>query len=154
MEPTWLEEARKAAARKPRSLLFLCVQNSARSQLAEALARHLAPAGVSVSSAGSQPATVRPQVLEVLSERGVSTSGLHSKSVDDLGDKVVDLVVTLCAEEVCPVFLKNVPHLHWALPDPARVQGEPARLDAFRQVRDELLVRLPVLFSVKGEDHV
>lgn len=130
-----------------RHILFLCVANSARSQMAEGIARYLAPAGVRVSSAGSEPSTVRPQAVAVLAEVGIDISGHDSKGVDDVV-RPVDAVVTLCAEEVCPVWLGDAHRVHWGLPDPAAARGRPgARLDAFREVRDELRRRLAVVFA-------
>ena len=144
-------EAAIVRAIQPRHLLFLCVQNSARSQLAEGIARFLAPPGVTVSSAGSSPAFVRPQAIQVLKEIGIDISSHRSKSIDEIDAAVVDTVITLCAEEVCPVFLGNALRLHWALPDPARAAGdEAARLDAFRAVRDELFRRLKLMFEGWG----
>ena len=141
-------EAAILRALAPRHILFLCVQNSARSQLAEGIARFLAPPGVTVSSAGSSPAFVRPQAIQVLREIGIDASGHRSKSIDEIDAASVDAVVTLCAEEVCPVFLGDAVRLHWALPDPAQAAGdEAARLDAFRAVRDELFRRLKLMFE-------
>jgi arsenate reductase len=141
-------EAAILRALAPRHLLFLCVQNSARSQLAEGIARFLAPAGVTVSSAGSSPAFVRPQAIQVLGEIGIDISGHRSKSTDEFAGTAVDAVVTLCAEEVCPVFPGDVVRLHWGLPDPAKAPGdERARLDAFRAARDELFRRLKLVFA-------
>jgi thioredoxin type arsenate reductase len=128
------------------SLLFLCVANSARSQLAEGLACRLAPPGTRVYSAGSEPGTINPLAVRVLAEVGVDASAQHSKGLDAIPLEEIDLVVTLCAEEVCPLFPRPVRKLHWPLPDPARATGSDAeRLAAFRAVRDELANRLPTL---------
>ena len=130
-----------------RHILFLCVANSARSQMAEGIARRLAPERVRVSSAGSMPTSVRPQAAAVLREIGIDIGDQRSKSVDDV-EGLVDVVITLCAEEVCPVWLGSAERLHWALPDPAAVEGtEEQKLEAFRAVRDELLRRLGVFFG-------
>ncbi len=124
-------------------VLFMCVANSARSQLAEGLARRLAPPGVEVASAGSEPGTIRPEAVRVLAERGIDASSQASKGVDALDASRVTHVVTLCAEEVCPVFQGDVERLHWPHPDPAAAEGdEEARLDAFRAVRDDIEARL------------
>ncbi len=132
----------------PRRLLFMCVQNSARSQLAEAIARHLAPQGVEVFSAGSQPTSVRPEVLQVLEEKGISTQGLRSKSVEDIDADAIDMVVTLCKKEVCPVFPRPIRRLHWGLPDPAKIENPRKRLEAFRALRDDLIDRIELLLHV------
>lgn len=125
-------------------ILFLCVANSARSQMAEGLARHLLGPDVDVMSAGSAPGRVNPIAVEVLAEIGIDISHHESKSVEVIDRARVDLVVTLCAEEVCPVFLGQVARLHWPLPDPALAPpgGERAR---FREVRDELQRRITAL---------
>ena len=105
----WRAEAEALRAKRPRHILFLCVANSARSQMAEGIARSLAPPGVKVSSAGSSPASVRPQAIQVLKEIGIDISGHQSKGLDSIDAGSVDAVITLCAEEVCPVFLGKAP---------------------------------------------
>ena len=120
-------------------ILFLCVANSARSQMAEGIARSLAPSGVKIWSAGSRPTSVRPEAIAVLQEIGIDISGPSSKSVAEIPAAEVDTVITLCAEEECPVFLGKARRLHWGLPDPAAAGGsEEERLAAFRKTRDEL----------------
>ena len=145
---SWQREAEELRQLSPRHLLFLCVANSARSQMAEGIARSLAPAGVKVSSAGSKPSRVNPVAIRALDELGIDIRSQVSKSVDDISPDGVDAVVTLCAEEVCPVFLGKAHRLHWALPDPAGVGStEEEQLQAFRDVRDELRRRLAVVFA-------
>jgi arsenate reductase len=144
----WLVEAAVLRALSPRGVLFLCVANSARSQLAEGMARFLAPAGVTVWSAGSSPTRVRPEAVTVLAEVGIDISGHHSKAVSEIPANDVEIVITLCGEEECPVFLGKARRLHWGLPDPAGVTGaDTDRLDAFRRTRDELRRRLEVVFA-------
>ena len=143
----WRTEAEELRIRAPRHILFLCVANSARSQLAEGVARALAPPGVRISSAGSRPTRVRPQAVAVLEELEIDTSGHRSKGIDEV-ERPVDAVVTLCAEEVCPVWLGSALRIHWELPDPASVDGTDAeKLRVFREVRDELRRRLAVVFG-------
>lgn len=147
-EPRWRVEALLLRALRPKHLLFMCVANSARSQLAEGLARALAPVNVRVSSAGSAPGSVRPQAVRVLQELGIDISHHRSKRVEDVNADSVDAVITLCADEVCPVFSRHVTRVHWALPDPAAVTGDEATvLNAFRDVRNELHRRLRVVFE-------
>lgn len=129
-----------------RSLLFLCVANSARSQMAEGLARHLLGPDYTIQSAGSQPAFVHPLALEVLSEIGIDASAQRSKSVQEIDLSRVDLIITLCAEEVCPLVPGRTERLHWPLPDPAAAT-EAAQRDHFRQVRDALQQRLLTLHA-------
>ena len=144
----WRAEAAALRALRPRGILFLCVANSARSQLAEGLARALAPAGVTVWSAGSAPSRVRPEAIAVLAELGIDITSQRSKHVDTIPADQVDVVITLCAEEECPLFLGRATRLHWGLPDPAAAGGAEAdRLAAFRAVRDELRMRLAAVFG-------
>jgi len=127
-------------------ILFLCVGNSARSQMAEGIARELLPAEVKVWSAGSRPTRVRPEAVAVLREIGIDISAHRSKAVAEIPAAEVDTVITLCGEEECPLFYGKAERLHWGLPDPAAVTGpEAARLAAFRQVRDELRTRIAAL---------
>jgi arsenate reductase len=128
--------------------LFLCVANSARSQMAEGIARAMLPPEVKVWSAGSRPTSVRPEAIAVLAEIGIDISGHRSKAVTEIPAAEVDTVVTLCGEEECPVFLGQATRLHWGLPDPAAtVGGEAERLAAFRRVRDELRARIADLLD-------
>lgn len=122
-------------------ILFLCVHNSARSQLAEGILRALAGDRVEVFSAGSEPSFVHPLAIKVLRERGIDASQQRSKSVTEFANEKFDYVITLCAEEVCPVFLGAAQKSHWALPDPAAVPPE-QQLNAFRKTADELENRL------------
>ena len=146
--PEWIIEAGVIRALKPRGILFLCVANSARSQMAEGIARSLAPKGIKIMSAGSRPAGVRPEAVAVLKEIGIDISGQWSKNVSEIPPSEVDTVITLCAEEECPLFLGNARRIHWGLQDPAGIQGAgQERLDEFRKIRDELKRRLDLLFS-------
>jgi arsenate reductase len=131
-----------------KGILFLCVANSARSQIAEGIARSLAPAGVKVWSAGSRPTRVRREAIAVLKEIGIDISYHRSKAVAEIPTAEVDTVITLCGDEECPLFLGEARRLHWGLPDPAAVDGsEDERLDAFRGTRDELRRRLQVFLA-------
>lgn len=151
----WLIESRLIRALEPKHLLVLCVANSARSQMAEGIARSLAPAGVQVSSAGSEPSRVNPFAIQALDEIGIDASSHRSEGTDDVAAGVergetppVDAVITLCAEEVCPVWLHDAARAHWPHPDPAGVSGSDEQiLDSFRHVRDELVRKLETLFE-------
>jgi arsenate reductase len=147
-EVDWLTEAEELRRLAPRHLLFLCVANSARSQMGEGIARALAPVGVTISSAGSRPSRVNPLAIRALDELGIDIRGHHSKSVATISPDGVEAVVTLCAEEVCPVFLGKALRVHWGLPDPAAAAGtDDEKLKAFRDVRDELRRRLEAVFG-------
>ena len=132
-------------------VLFLCVANSARSQMAEGIARQLSGDGLRIQSAGSAPSRVNPLALRALAEIGVDASGPRSKSVGEIDRATVDTVITLCAEEVCPVYLGTARRLHWPLPDPAgHREGEEAGLEHFRSVRDELRRRIAQWLQQEG----
>lgn len=122
-------------------ILFMCVANSARSQIAEGWARKLLGSGVRIQSAGTQPAGVNPYAIEVMAEVGVDLTTQHSKSVQTIDPATVDTVITLCAEEVCPVFLGKARRLHWPIQDPASKDPTLTReqmLERFRVARDEI----------------
>jgi len=124
-----------------KSILFLCVANSARSQMAEGLGRMIFGDRVPVQSAGSEPSKVNPYAIEVMRELGVELTTHHSKSVQTIDPATVGTVITLCIEEVCPVFLGKARRLHWPIPDPA--SKDPSipheeMLARFRTARDTI----------------
>jgi len=128
-------------------VLFLCVNNSARSQMAEGIARSLLPDTVKISSAGSKPTQLQPLAVEALQEIGIDISAQRSKGLDAIDKESVDLAVTLCADQVCPYFPGRVEQLHWPLDDPAQEDN----LEAYRRTRDELTARLKRLFQEPEE---
>lgn len=130
------------------TILFLCVANSARSQMAEAWARSLAPDGVCILSAGSNPDRVHPHAIEAMREVGLDLSDHRSTSVHDIDTETICCAVTLCANEVCPPLATSVRHLHWPHADPATDGAN--LLEAFRRVRDQLGTRIRTAFS-QGE---
>ena len=131
-----------------RKILFLCVANSARSQMAEGLARRRFAADTEVLSAGSRPSRVNPYAIEVMAEIGIDIRDHHSKSVDDVDAGSADLVITLCADEVCPVLPGRVKRLHWPIADPAsddpNLSAEEMRV-RFRTARDDIQARIAAL---------
>ena len=131
----------------PKRALFLCVHNSARSQMAEGFARHFAPEGVEIWSAGSQPGEVNPLAIEVMKEAGIDITEQRSKHLDQVPWREADTVITLCSEadEACPQVAAEVRRRHWFLPDPAAVPKD-ERLAAFREVRDEIRWRVASLW--------
>jgi arsenate reductase (thioredoxin) len=130
---------------KPR-VLILCTHNSARSQMAEGLLRHLAGDRFDVYSAGLEPTQVHPLATRAMAEIGIDIGGQRSKSLFDyLGQVHFGYLITVCsrAEQECPVFPGVSVRLHWPCDDPAAVTGsEEERLDAFRRSRDQIAARL------------
>ncbi|MGA2421277.1 MAG: arsenate reductase ArsC [Candidatus Acidiferrum sp.] len=126
-------------------VLILCTGNSARSQMAEGLLRHLAAGQLEVQSAGTKPVGVNPLAIAAMSELHIDISGHHSKSVNEFAGQHFDSVITVCdsAAEHCPIFPGAPQRIHWSLADPATVQGSDLeKLTAFRNVRDALAVHL------------
>lgn len=133
-------------------ILFVCTANSARSQMAEGLARALALPAVEVASAGTRPSSIHPQAIEAMRERGIDIGNQRSKRIDEVGGPF-DYVVTLCddASQACPALPARRARLHWSLPDPAAAAGSKAeRLRVFRQVRDEIERRLSAWLAEEG----
>lgn len=126
-------------------VLILCTGNSARSQMAEGLLRHMAGDRLDVKSAGVDPTNVRPEAIEVMKEIDIDISNHRSKSIEEFITEAFDHVITVCdnAKQHCPMFPGASRRIHWSIEDPAAVTGEEkTRLDAFRRVRDELRERL------------
>ena len=122
-------------------VLFLCTHNSARSQMAEGLLRHLTGNRLEAYSAGIEATHVRPQALRVMGELEIDISGQESKTLDRYLGEPFDYVITVCddAKKACPFFPGAAQRLHWSLPDPAAAEGtEDERLEVFRSVRDRL----------------
>ena len=126
-------------------ILFLCVANSARSQMAEGLARKIFGDRAEVLSAGSEPSKVNPHAIKAMAEIGIDISGQYSKSVDTFDPSGLDLVVTLCAEEVCPVLPGQVQRLHWPIADPAAEQASGDPEEQFRTARDLIKEKIRAL---------
>ena len=124
-----------------RRVLFLCTHNSARSQMAEGLLRHLGNGAFEAFSAGTEATHVRPLAIRAMAELGIDISGQESKTLDRYLDEAFDVVVTVCddANESCPVFPNAKARIHWSFPDPSKAAGsEDERLAVYRQVRDAI----------------
>jgi arsenate reductase len=123
-------------------VLFLCTHNSARSQMAEGLLRHLAGDRFEIMSAGTEATSVRPEAIRAMADLGVDISGQSSKTLERYLGEPFDYVVTVCddANEACPGAENR---LHWSFQDPSRAEGsEEKRLEVFRKVRDEIQARI------------
>ena len=127
------------------SVLFICVHNSARSQMAEGWLRHLAGDRLEVVSAGTEPSTLNPLAVAVMRERGIDISSHESKPVAKFLGQTFHVLITVCdnAREQCPIFPSVFTRTHWPIEDPAAAGGSEAeRLAAFRRVRDEIEARI------------
>jgi arsenate reductase len=134
-----------------RRILFLCVANSARSQMAEGLARALLGDGIEALSAGSRPSRINPYAIEVMAELGIDISAHRSKSVQEIDGQGLDAVITLCAQEVCPVLPGRVRRIHWPIPDPASSDPSLSAQEMrcrFRSARDRLRERIEGLTAL------
>lgn len=122
-------------------VLFLCTHNSARSQMAEGLLRHLGGDRFEAFSAGTEATHVRPLAIRAMAEIGIDISGHQSKTLDQYLDQAFDIVITVCddANEACPVFPNAKARIHWSFPDPSKAAGtEDEQLAVYRGVRDAI----------------
>jgi protein-tyrosine-phosphatase len=129
-------------------VLFLCTGNSARSQMAEALAGELSGGTVHAVSAGSHPKPLHPNAVRVMRERGIDISRRHTKHLSEFADERFDYVISLCdrVREVCPEFLGGPELIHWSVPDPAREPGsDEDTLPAFERTAAEVETRVGFL---------
>jgi len=135
-------------------ILFVCTGNSARSQMAEAFARHYGKGQLEASSAGIDPKGLHPLTVKVMAEKGIDVSRQGSKALTDEMLREADYVVTVCghADEHCPALPSHVRKLHWPIEDPAILSGQAPDevLAAFRRARDELESRVRDLVASLG----
>jgi arsenate reductase len=134
-------------------VLFLCVHNSARSQMAEGLLRARASDRFEAFSAGSVATEVRPLAIAAMAEIGIDISGQHSKTTADLGGQRFDYAITVCddAKEACPYYANAEHQVHWAFDDPSAASGTDAEgLAVFRRVRDEISAQIDEFVSAAG----
>lgn len=129
---------------RPQRILFICTHNSARSQMAEGLLRHLSRERLTVSSAGSQPTAVHPDAIRTLAQLGIDMRRQHSRSTDAFISQPFDYVITVCdkAREVCPTFPGAGQRLHWGFPDPVAIAADDARAAAFTLTAQRLKSRI------------
>ncbi len=124
-----------------KKVLILCTGNSARSQMAEGLLKHITRNKYEVFSAGTKPSFVRPEAIKVLTEIGIDISNNRSKSVNEFANRKIDFVLTVCdsAREICQYFPAQTKVIHHSFKDPAEIEGdEKTRIEAFREIRDQI----------------
>jgi protein-tyrosine-phosphatase len=143
-------QPRRAGVVRPR-LLFLCTGNSARSQMAEALAEQKACGAIEVFSAGSHPKPLHPYAVRAMREHGIDIAGRRTKHLDEFARQPFACVVSLCdrVREVCPEFPDRPDLIHWSIPDPAREGDTGAEAySAFQRTAGELAARIPFLLEL------
>ncbi len=126
--------------KKNKKVIFICTHNSARSQMAEGILKHLYGDFYDVYSAGTHPASVNPYAIEVMKEIGIDISFHYSKNINDFNLKEFDIVITVCdsAKGLCPV-LPGVNYIHKSFSDPSNIKGgDEEVLKEFRKVRDDI----------------
>ena len=136
------------------NILFLCVGNSARSQIAEGLAKSMLGSELNVQSAGSQPSdSVHQNAISTMKEIGIDISGNKPKGINELDKEFLDnlnYVITLCAEEVCPTLNKETHKIHWANEDPDNDSYSEEMLEKeFRRARENIYNLLKRFFVEK-----
>jgi arsenate reductase len=133
-------------------VLFLCTQNSARSQMAEAILNSKGNDRIIAFSAGSEPAeSINPYVITVMKEINIDISGAKPKSLEIFCDDIFDFVITLCdyARDQCPVFSNNAVHAHWGIDDPRYVEGtEEQKIKQIEKIRNELIKRIDLFLTL------
>jgi thioredoxin type arsenate reductase len=143
--------ATSTRAPQPTRVLFLCTHNSARSQMAEGILRHLAGDRMEVQSAGTEVTRVHPLSIAAMEKKGIDISRHRSKHMDEFLGQKFDYVITVCdnARESCPIFPGDPERIHWSIPDPSAVQGDDAtKLQAFCIAADEIMGRIRYLLAL------
>jgi protein-tyrosine-phosphatase len=146
------EQPTRRASRRPQArIIFLCTGNSARSQIAEALAEQLGGGLVRAESAGSHPKQLHPNAVLVMREHGIDLRGRRTKHLSEFSGESFDYVVSLCdrVREVCPEFPGHPDTIHWSIPDPGRQGGDDdGSYPAFQRTAAELTTRVPFLLDL------
>lgn len=139
----------EAKLQAPKRILFLCTHNSARSQMAEGLLRHLGGSRVEVLSAGNEPAVVHPLAIHTMAQLGVDISQQRSKHLDELRGQAFDWIITVCdrVRENCPIFPGDPQQIHWSIPDPLAAPSHVAET-TFKAVAQTLRTRINYLLLV------
>jgi len=151
LSPARPERDTATTRRRRTRVLFLCTGNSARSQIAEALAEQLGGAGIEARSAGSHPKPLHANAVRVLRERGIDIGDRRSKHLNEFAGRRFDYVISLCdrVREVCPEFPGHPDLIHWSIPDPGRETGNDRQTyPAFERTAEELTTRVAFLLEL------
>jgi len=137
-----------------KKVLFVCIHNSARSQMAEEILRLLASDRFDAESAGLEPGGLNPLVVEALKDYGIDIAGKRTQSVSDIlkSGKQYDYVITVCDEvsaERCPAFPSSAKKIHWGFKDPSQLQGlDEEKLREICIIRDQIKVKIEKWLSI------
>lgn len=150
-----LMNAAAAAVYAPYRVLFVCTHNSARSQMAEGLLRHLSAGQITVASAGSQPTRLHPEAIRAMDSIGIDIRNQHPQHLSAVEGQAFDVVITVCdrAREVCPMFPGSGTMLHWGFTDPAAVIDPDERAYAFEQTAVRLHARIQHFLSTMQQPY-
>jgi ArsR family transcriptional regulator, arsenate/arsenite/antimonite-responsive transcriptional repressor / arsenate reductase (thioredoxin) len=142
LHPAFVAGNTSIALTKPVRVLVLCTHNTARSQMAESILRHLTESMIDVASAGTHPSVVHPQAVATLAAQGISIDGQRSKHIHEFVGQDFDYVITVCdkVREVCPTFSAQTIQVHWSLPDPVAIETA-AQPQAFAEIARQLDIR-------------
>lgn len=134
---------------KNQRILFVCTHNSARSQMAEGMLRHLSQGSLDVLSAGSHPTVVHPDAIRAMAEFGIDIRQQRARSLNEVTGQPFDYVITVCdkAREVCPTFPGSGTPLHWGFPDPVMIQDDHERRAVFDRTARRLKSRIEYFLS-------
>ena len=148
--PMEAKDAAEASGRERSRVLFLCTHNSARSQLAEGILRHLGGDRVDVFSAGSEPSSMHPEAVRVLTSLGIDSSRQQAKHLDQYRGQEFEYIITVCdrVREACPIFPEDPERIHWSFPDPAAIEDDEERRCAFDQTAQQLITRIRYLLTL------
>jgi ArsR family transcriptional regulator, arsenate/arsenite/antimonite-responsive transcriptional repressor / arsenate reductase (thioredoxin) len=144
LHPTLDADAEQKTISQTARVLFLCTHNSARSQMAEGLMRHLSVGQIDVSSAGSHPTQVHPNAIKTMDTLGIDIRKQRPKSLNTFENQAFDYVITVCdkAREVCPLFPGQAQQIHWGFPDPVAIDDEVEQAGAFEEIAQRLKSRI------------
>lgn len=135
-------------------ILFICTHNSARSQMAEGLLRHLSHNRIHVVSAGSEPTAVHPDAISAMDAMGIDIRAQRARPLADFASESFDFVITVCdkAREVCPTFPGDGVFMHWGYPDPVVVADEMQRAAIFKKIALHLKSRIGYFLATLSQD--
>ena len=149
---TWKATLPSLSGQSPLRVIFLCTYNSVRSQMAEGLLRHLGGNEYLVASAGSQPRSVHPDAIAIMSRLGIDISHQHAKHLDEISGHKFDVAITVCdrVREECMNYDFCKSNIHWSIADPAGIAELELRQQVFLETAQELEHRIRHFMAYVG----